>query len=61
MSSRVPPPRWVREVQASVGFFQSQFNVRSQEQGCPSERFLLYQEWANPKSFYKMQPLNLIR
>ncbi|TMS02881.1 Anoctamin-6 [Larimichthys crocea] len=27
----------------------------------PNERFLLYQEWAHPKSFYKMQPLDLIR
>ncbi|XP_077091319.1 anoctamin-6 [Siphateles boraxobius] len=37
------------------------FNVKSKEPSCPNERFLLYNEWANPKSFYKMQPLNLIR
>ncbi|XP_029968802.1 anoctamin-6 [Salarias fasciatus] len=37
------------------------FNVRSEEESCPNERFLLYNEWAHPKSFYKMQPLDLIR
>ncbi|XP_051912073.1 anoctamin-6 isoform X1 [Hippocampus zosterae] len=37
------------------------FNVKSQEEGCPNERFRLYSEWAHPKSFYKMQPLDLIR
>uniref|UniRef100_A0A665X1E0 Anoctamin n=1 Tax=Echeneis naucrates TaxID=173247 RepID=A0A665X1E0_ECHNA len=31
------------------------------KQGCPNERYLLYEEWAHPKSFYKMQPLDLIR
>lgn len=45
----------------SVASFQCRFNVRSEEHGCPNERFLLYQEWAHPKSFYKMQPLDLIR
>ncbi|KAK9975549.1 hypothetical protein ABG768_020801 [Culter alburnus] len=37
------------------------FNVKSKEPNCPNERFLLYNEWANPKNFYKMQPLDLIR
>lgn len=37
------------------------FNVMSKEEGCPNERYLLYKEWAHPKSFYKMQPLDLIR
>lgn len=41
--------------------FQCRFNVKSKEQDCPNERYLLYQEWAHPKSFYKMQPLDLIR
>uniref|UniRef100_A0A671UC36 Anoctamin n=1 Tax=Sparus aurata TaxID=8175 RepID=A0A671UC36_SPAAU len=41
--------------------FSRRFNVKSKEEGCPNERFLLYQEWAHPKSFYKMQPLDLIR
>ena len=41
--------------------FQCRFNVKSKEEGCPNERFLLYEEWAHPKSFYKMQPLDLIR
>uniref|UniRef100_A0A674DQX7 Anoctamin n=1 Tax=Salmo trutta TaxID=8032 RepID=A0A674DQX7_SALTR len=33
----------------------------SKEDECPNERYLLYNEWAHPKSFYKMQPLDLIR
>uniref|UniRef100_A0A8C6TM81 Anoctamin n=1 Tax=Neogobius melanostomus TaxID=47308 RepID=A0A8C6TM81_9GOBI len=37
------------------------FNVESIESDCPNERYLLFQEWAHPKSFYKMQPLDLIR
>lgn len=41
--------------------FQCRFNVKSNEEDCPNERYLLYQEWAHPKSFYKMQPLDLIR
>lgn len=40
---------------------QCRFNVKSKDQSCPSERYLLYQEWAHPKSFYKLQPLDLIR
>ncbi|MEQ2203473.1 hypothetical protein XENOCAPTIV_030639 [Xenoophorus captivus] len=36
------------------------FNVKSTEESCPNERFLLYKEWAHPKNFYKMQPLDLI-
>lgn len=40
---------------------QCRFNVTSKEEGCPNERYLLYREWAHPKSFYKMQPLDLIR
>lgn len=42
-------------------FLQCRFNVKSNEEGCPNERYLLYEEWAHPKSFYKMQPLDLIR
>ncbi|KAM4712238.1 anoctamin-6 isoform 3-T3 [Anableps anableps] len=37
------------------------FNVRSTDESCPNERFLLYNEWAHPKNFYKIQPLDLIR
>ncbi|XP_056281099.1 anoctamin-6 [Pseudoliparis swirei] len=46
---------------AAYPLHDSRFNVKSQEESCPNERFLLYEEWAHPKSFYKMQPLNLIR
>ncbi|XP_029318253.1 anoctamin-6 [Cottoperca gobio] len=46
---------------AAYPLHDSRFNVKSKEEGCPSERYLLYEEWAHPKSFYKMQPLNLIR
>ncbi|XP_041820001.1 anoctamin-6 [Chelmon rostratus] len=46
---------------AAYPLHDCRFNVKSKEEGCPNERFLLYQEWAHPKSFYKMQPLDLIR
>ncbi|XP_068442664.1 anoctamin-6 [Clinocottus analis] len=46
---------------AAYPLHDCRFNVQSKEEGCPNERFLLYEEWAHPKSFYKMQPLNLIR
>ncbi|KAM4569542.1 anoctamin-6 [Odontesthes bonariensis] len=46
---------------AAYPLHDCRFNVRSKEDGCPSERYQLFQEWAHPKSFYKMQPLDLIR
>ncbi|KAF7662038.1 hypothetical protein LDENG_00247170, partial [Lucifuga dentata] len=46
---------------AAYPLHDCRFNVMSKEEGCPNERFLLYEEWAHPKSFYKMQPLDLIR
>ncbi|KAK2858946.1 hypothetical protein Q5P01_003566 [Channa striata] len=46
---------------AAYPLHDCRFNVRSRDEACPNERYLLYQEWAHPKSFYKMQPLDLIR
>uniref|UniRef100_A0A3B5AJL6 Anoctamin n=1 Tax=Stegastes partitus TaxID=144197 RepID=A0A3B5AJL6_9TELE len=46
---------------AAYPLHDCRFNVRSNEEGCPNERYLLYEEWAHPKSFYKTQPLDLIR
>ncbi|XP_051974367.1 anoctamin-6-like [Xyrauchen texanus] len=46
---------------AAYPLHDCRFNVKSKESCCPNERYLLYNEWAHPKSFYKMQPLNLIR
>lgn len=46
---------------AAYPLHDCRFNVKSNEEGCPNERYLLYKEWAHPKSFYKMQPLDLIR
>ncbi|KAM3587487.1 uncharacterized protein V6R79_006729 [Siganus canaliculatus] len=46
---------------AAYPLHDCRFNVKSDEEGCPNERYLLYKEWAHPKSFYKMQPLDLIR
>uniref|UniRef100_A0A3B4BL81 Anoctamin n=1 Tax=Periophthalmus magnuspinnatus TaxID=409849 RepID=A0A3B4BL81_9GOBI len=46
---------------AAYPLHDSRFNVKSTEEDCPNERYLLFQEWAHPKSFYKMQPLDLIR
>ncbi|KAG8439741.1 hypothetical protein GDO86_005785 [Hymenochirus boettgeri] len=37
------------------------FNMKSQDSRCPSERYLLYKEWAHPFSFFKFQPLDLVR
>ncbi|XP_060047427.1 anoctamin-6 isoform X2 [Erinaceus europaeus] len=37
------------------------FNHPSEDPSCPSERYLLYREWAHPRSIYKKQPLDLIR
>ncbi|XP_031438335.1 anoctamin-6 isoform X2 [Clupea harengus] len=46
---------------AAYPLHDGRFNIKSQDEGSPNERYLLYTEWANPKSFYKMQPLDLIR
>ncbi|XP_055973873.1 anoctamin-6 isoform X1 [Sorex fumeus] len=37
------------------------FSHPSEDPTCPSERYLLYREWAHPRSIYKKQPLDLIR
>lgn len=48
-----------------ISFFlsasQCRFNYESEDISCPSERYLLYREWAHPRSIYKKQPLDLIR
>ncbi|KAJ8245407.1 hypothetical protein GJAV_G00270410 [Gymnothorax javanicus] len=46
---------------AAYPLHDCRFNVKSSDKDCPNERYLLYSEWAHPKSFYKMQPLDLIR
>lgn len=46
---------------AAYPLHDCRFNVKSTESDCPNERYLLFQEWAHPKSFYKIQPLDLIR
>ncbi|XP_015208423.1 anoctamin-6 [Lepisosteus oculatus] len=46
---------------AAYPLHDCRFNVKSEDKNCPNERYLLYNEWAHPKSFYKMQPLDLIR
>ncbi|KAL2102962.1 hypothetical protein ACEWY4_002130 [Coilia grayii] len=46
---------------AAYPLHDCRFNVKSQEEGNVNERYLLYTEWAHPKNFYKMQPLDLIR
>ncbi|XP_037551784.1 anoctamin-6 [Nematolebias whitei] len=46
---------------AAYPLHDCRFNVRSKEQHSPNERLLLFKEWAHPKNFYKMQPLDLIR
>uniref|UniRef100_A0A3Q3AN69 Anoctamin n=1 Tax=Kryptolebias marmoratus TaxID=37003 RepID=A0A3Q3AN69_KRYMA len=46
---------------AAYPLHDCRFNVKSKEQDYPNERLLLFKEWAHPKNFYKMQPLDLIR
>ncbi|XP_032500845.1 anoctamin-6 isoform X3 [Phocoena sinus] len=36
------------------------FSSPSEDLSCPNERYLLYREWAHPRSIYKKQPLDLI-
>uniref|UniRef100_A0A8C4XY88 Anoctamin n=1 Tax=Gopherus evgoodei TaxID=1825980 RepID=A0A8C4XY88_9SAUR len=46
---------------AAFPLHDSRFNRRLEDPNCPSERYLLYKEWAHPRSFYKLQPLDLVR
>uniref|UniRef100_A0A8C7F7E4 Anoctamin n=1 Tax=Oncorhynchus kisutch TaxID=8019 RepID=A0A8C7F7E4_ONCKI len=43
------------------GVYKAAYPLHDVSDECPNERYLLYNEWAHPKSFYKMQPLDLIR
>ncbi|XP_006865384.1 PREDICTED: anoctamin-6-like [Chrysochloris asiatica] len=46
---------------AAFPLHDCQFGHQSEDPSCPSERYLLYREWAHPRSIYKKQPLDLIR
>ncbi|XP_043564623.1 anoctamin-6 isoform X1 [Chiloscyllium plagiosum] len=46
---------------AAYTLHDCKFNQKSLDPLCPNERYLLYEEWAHPKNFYKLQPLDLIR
>lgn len=46
---------------AAFPLHDCKFNYESEDSSCPSERYLLYREWAHPRSIYKKQPLDLIR
>uniref|UniRef100_UPI00398EB6FE anoctamin-6 isoform X1 n=1 Tax=Pristiophorus japonicus TaxID=55135 RepID=UPI00398EB6FE len=46
---------------AAYTLHDCKFNQKSSDPSCPNERYLLYREWAHPKNFYKLQPLDLIR
>ncbi|KAJ6653640.1 hypothetical protein lerEdw1_009016 [Lerista edwardsae] len=46
---------------AAFPLHDSRFNHRSEEPNCPSERYLLYREWAHPRNILKLQPLDLVR
>ncbi|XP_038637284.1 anoctamin-6 isoform X2 [Scyliorhinus canicula] len=46
---------------AAYPLHDCKFNHKSSEPSCHNERYLLYEEWAHPKNFYKLQPLDLIR
>nr|XP_014352836.1 PREDICTED: anoctamin-6 [Latimeria chalumnae] len=46
---------------AAYPLHDCRFNQKSEEKGYVNERYLLYREWAHPRSFYKLQPLDLVR
>ncbi|NWZ40175.1 ANO6 protein, partial [Brachypodius atriceps] len=46
---------------AAFPLHDSSFRHPSADPNCPSERYLLYREWAHPKNIFKLQPLDFIR
>uniref|UniRef100_A0A8B9VFP6 Anoctamin n=1 Tax=Anas zonorhyncha TaxID=75864 RepID=A0A8B9VFP6_9AVES len=46
---------------AAFPLHDSSFRHPSTDPACPSERYLLYREWAHPKNIFKLQPLDFIR
>nr|XP_009687515.1 PREDICTED: anoctamin-6 [Struthio camelus australis] len=46
---------------AAFPLHDSSFRHLSTDPDCPSERYLLYKEWAHPKNIFKLQPLDFIR
>ncbi|KAI1239314.1 Anoctamin-6, partial [Lamprotornis superbus] len=46
---------------AAFPLHDSSFRHLSMDPNCPSERYLLYREWAHPKNIFKLQPLDFIR
>ncbi|NWS51896.1 ANO6 protein, partial [Chunga burmeisteri] len=46
---------------AAFPLHDSGFRHLSTDPSCPSERYLLYREWAHPKNIFKLQPLDFIR
>ncbi|XP_416045.3 anoctamin-6 isoform X1 [Gallus gallus] len=46
---------------AAFPLHDSSFGHLSTDPDCPSERYLLYREWAHPKNILKLQPLDFIR
>ncbi|NXO82485.1 ANO6 protein, partial [Sitta europaea] len=46
---------------AAFPLHDSSFRHQSTDPNCPSERYLLYREWAHPKNIFKLQPLDFIR
>ncbi|KAM8973260.1 anoctamin-6 [Pelodytes ibericus] len=46
---------------AAFPLHDCRFNVKSEDARYPNERYLLFREWAHPRSFFKLQPLDLVR
>ncbi|XP_078531829.1 anoctamin-6 [Lissotriton helveticus] len=46
---------------AAFPLHDCRFNYISEDSNCPNERYLLYREWAHPRSCFKLQPLDLVR
>ncbi|XP_006015993.1 anoctamin-6 isoform X2 [Alligator sinensis] len=46
---------------AAFPLHDSCFRHKSEDPNCPSERYLLYKEWAHPQKIFKLQPLDFVR
>ncbi|XP_030072826.1 anoctamin-6 isoform X1 [Microcaecilia unicolor] len=46
---------------AAFPLHDGKFNCPTEDPNSPSERYLLYRNWAHPRSFLKQQPLDLVR
>ncbi|KAM9311705.1 anoctamin-6 [Gastrophryne carolinensis] len=46
---------------AAFPLHDGRYKEMSEDPRCPNERYRLYREWAHPRSYFKLQPLDLVR